>query len=211
MKITKLGHCCLLIKENGLRILTDPGAWTESQNNLTNIHVILITHEHADHFHIPSIQMVLKNNPEAKIITNEAVGKLLSENSLTYQTLVNEQSTTYQGVLLEAFGQKHEPIYPGIPVVENTGYFIGGRFWYPGDAFLNPQKPVEILALPVCGPWLHISQSVEYAKLLKPKVALPVHDGMLKINGPFHAIPQRFLKENDIEWLVPKEGEFFTV
>ncbi|MBI2052837.1 MAG: MBL fold metallo-hydrolase, partial [Candidatus Ryanbacteria bacterium] len=28
MKITKFGHCCLLIKENGVRILTDPGTYS---------------------------------------------------------------------------------------------------------------------------------------------------------------------------------------
>ncbi len=46
MNITKIGHCCLLIKEQGLTILTDPGTWTTDQNNLTGIDVVLITHEH---------------------------------------------------------------------------------------------------------------------------------------------------------------------
>lgn len=32
MKITKLGHCCLLIEIRGTRFLTDPGSYTTSQN-----------------------------------------------------------------------------------------------------------------------------------------------------------------------------------
>jgi len=28
MKITKLGHCCLLIETKGKRVLTDPGSYT---------------------------------------------------------------------------------------------------------------------------------------------------------------------------------------
>ena len=37
MNITKLGHCCLLIEEKGLRILTDPGAYSTGQNEIKNI------------------------------------------------------------------------------------------------------------------------------------------------------------------------------
>jgi L-ascorbate metabolism protein UlaG (beta-lactamase superfamily) len=63
MKITKIGHCCLLIEEKGLRILTDPGAWSEAQNELKNIQLILITHEHQDHFYLDSLKQVLKKQP----------------------------------------------------------------------------------------------------------------------------------------------------
>jgi L-ascorbate metabolism protein UlaG (beta-lactamase superfamily) len=53
MKITKYGHCCLLIEERGIRILTDPGAFTANiHSSLTGIDVILYTHEHADHYHL---------------------------------------------------------------------------------------------------------------------------------------------------------------
>ena len=37
MKITKLGHCCLVIEEKGLKILTDPGSYTDTQNNIKEI------------------------------------------------------------------------------------------------------------------------------------------------------------------------------
>ena len=37
MKITKLRPCCLLIKEGGLQILTDPGAWSTGQNEVRDI------------------------------------------------------------------------------------------------------------------------------------------------------------------------------
>ena len=56
MKITKFGHCCLLIEENGVRILTDPGTYSTQQSEVKNIDFVLITHEHADHFHIDSLK-----------------------------------------------------------------------------------------------------------------------------------------------------------
>lgn len=52
MKITKFGHCCLLIEENGVRILTDPGTYSTQQSEVKNIDFVLITHEHADHFQL---------------------------------------------------------------------------------------------------------------------------------------------------------------
>lgn len=217
MRITKLGHCCLLIEEGGVKILTDPGAWSTRQNEVKEVDVTLITHEHQDHFHIESLRAVLANNPKARVITNRGVGALLDKEGIAYELLEDKQSKTISGILLEGFGEKHAVIYKEFGQVQNTGYFIANRFFYPGDAFFvptcaadgaagRPQKPVEILALPVCGPWMKISEAIDYAKALKPKVAFPVHDGMLKIIGPFHGVPQAVLSEVGIEFRPATEG-----
>jgi len=86
MKVTKFGHCCLLIEEKGLRILTDPGSYSTAQNDIKNIDVILITHEHADHMHIPSLKNCIKNNPKARIITNKGVAKMLDNEKIRNKT-----------------------------------------------------------------------------------------------------------------------------
>lgn len=189
-----------------MRILTDPGAWSTRQNDVQGVDVILITHEHQDHFHVESLKIVLKNNPNAKIITNRGVGALLQKEGIAYELLEDTQSKTISGILLEGFGEKHAVIYKELGQVQNTGYFIAHRFFYPGDAFYNPQKPVEILALPVCGPWMKISDAVDYAKALKPRIALPVHDGMLKITGPFHGVPHAVLNEYGITFTTLEIG-----
>ena len=82
MKITKIGHSCLLIHENHLRIVVDPGSYSEGQNRLRDIDLILITHEHPDHFDLNSLQILMKNNPGVKIITNEGVGAFLKKESI---------------------------------------------------------------------------------------------------------------------------------
>lgn len=207
MKITKLGHCCLVIEVNGLRIMTDPGNYSTLQSNEQNIDLILITHEHPDHLHVESLQQVLKNNPNAKIITNSAVKNILLENNLTSDLLENGQQIDFKGIKLEAFGEKHASMLPYAPQVENTGYLIAETFFYPGDAFTNPNKPVEILALPVVGPWLKLGEAIDYAKLLKPKVCFPVHDGMLKFFGPVYALPEKVLSESGIYFKVLELGQ----
>ncbi len=211
MKITKIGHCCLLIEEKGLRILTDPGAWSEAQNELKNIQLILITHEHQDHFYLDSLKQVLKNNPEAKIITNLSVNKLLLAENIQSEILETDKITNFQGLNLKALGKEHAEIYNDFGRVENTGFLLGEKFFYPGDAFTLPEVPIEVLALPVCGPWLTIKQSINFALAVKPKMAFPVHDGMLKIFGPFHAVPQKLLKEQVVEFIPLLSNENLTV
>lgn len=242
MKITKLGHCCLVIevkssaaedggtsfrKEEGVvRIMTDPGAFSTLQNKVKNtrpnvpesarygrVDLILFTHEHQDHFHLESLKTVLKNNPNAKIITNRGVGKLLDAEGIAYELLEDGQSRAVSGVLLEGFGTKHAVVYQEIGQVINTGYFVANRFFYPGDALYNPDKPVEILALPVAGPWVKIAEAVDYAKLLKPKVCFPVHDGMLNQFGRavIRRVPETILPPLGISFQViaPEESKKF--
>ena len=202
MKVTKYGHCCLLIEVNGLRILTDPGSYSEGQNEVKNIDLILITHEHPDHLHIDSLKQVLKNNPQAKIITNTGVGKLLDVEKIAYEIVDDQKSTTEKNVLIEGFGTKHALMYETLPVVENTGYMIAERLFYPGDAWTNPNRKVEVLALPVAGPWMKIAEAIDYAKTIKPKVCFPVHDGGLKKPGVVHVLPPKVLKPLGIEFKV---------
>src|SRR3989338_6362300 len=168
MKITKLGHCCLLIEEKGVKILTDPGA---------------------------------------KVYTNKGVGKLLDREGIKYNLLEHKQSALVDNVLIEGFGEKHAEIYPGLPIVANTGYFIANKLFYPGDFLYNPKKPVKILALPVAGPWLKLSEAVNYAKEIRPEVCFPVHDGMLQPGrvGSVHTVPEDVLKPLGIKFVVLDE------
>ncbi len=180
MKITKFGHCCLLIEENGVRILTDPGSYSSAQDSLTGIDLVLITHEHQDHFHIDSVKNILKNNPQALIITNSGVGALLEKEGIVYTKVEDKQAYSYKDLLIEGIGHKHAIVCDNFPQCMNTGYFIADKLFYPGDALTDPDRHVQVLALPVAGPWMKFSEGVEYARLVKPEVCFAVHDGMYK-------------------------------
>ena len=142
MKVTKFGHCCLLIEEKELRILTDPGSYSTLQNTVKNIDIVLITHEHPDHFHLQSLKNVIANadSKGLVIITNKAVGKLLDEEGIKYHLVEHNQKIEIKGILIEGYGEKHAEIYKTLTPVINTGYFIDNKFFYPGDAFINPKR-----------------------------------------------------------------------
>jgi len=207
MKLTKFGHCCLLIEENELRVLTDPGNYTTAQNDIKDIDIVLITHEHADHLHIESLKNVIANNPRVKIITNGSVGTLLAKEEINYSIVDDGKQTTEKGVTIEGFGREHAEIFRTWKKVENTSYFIGQKFFYPGDAFYDPKRPVEILALPVAGPWCKISEVIDYALAIKPKKCFPVHDGVLSRPDTTYRICGTIIGETGSEFFVPEIGK----
>lgn len=208
MQITKLGHCCLVLEEAGTKIMTDPGGFTvEAQQGITGLDAILITHEHMDHFHIESVELLLASNPGAVVVTNEGVGKLLAAKGIAYATVGDGQSTTVKGLKIEGHGREHAPIYGDMGRVENTGYMIAERFYFPGDNYYAPGRAVDTLALPVAGPWMRIADAVEFAKAIKPRVAFGVHDGMMQqfFRSYPEKVMQRFVPE--MEYVTLADGE----
>jgi len=196
----------LLIETKGKRILTDPGSYTvEAHSKLTDIDYILFTHEHQDHYHLESLQTLLKNNPKAIVYTNSSVSELLNKEGVEHNLVKNGDSVSLGDVIVVGIGEKHAQMHSSIPLSANLGFLIDGRLWYPGDAFTNPERSVEILALPVSGPWMKISEAIDYALMLKPKIAFPVHDGTRF--GSAHNLPLRILPTNNIEFVVMVEGD----
>ncbi len=212
MRITKYGHCCLLIEVGDLRLLTDPGDYNQVPE-VDDLDYVLITHEHQDHCHVDAVKAVLRQNRAAHVITHAAVAKILRESGVSSMDIRDGEEKILKGVSVRSFGTEHACIHPDLPSVQNTGFLIAGRLFYPGDAFHDPDVPVEILALPVAGPWMKLSEAVEYAKALKPAVVFPVHDGMLRQDHqlrPTRAIPQRLLDVLGIRYEDMVEGSVAT-
>lgn len=212
MKITKFGHSCLLVEEGEARILMDPGNYNATPQ-VTGVDVILITHEHDDHCYLDAIREIRERNPQAEIITHEAVGKKLATIGAPYTAIKNGEAIERKGVSISSHGEKHARIHPDIPIFANTGFLIAQRLFYPGDSFLVPQVPVEILALPVAAPWMRVEECIEYAKALKPRVVFPVHDGMLKpeARGSSRALPENLLAPLGVEFRDMVEGSVLEI
>jgi len=209
MKITKYGQCCLLVEIDGKRILTDPGRFTTTQNGVQDIDFILITHEHADHLHSESLNAILANNPNAKVVTNTAVGKILEEWGIAHEILEGRGTSEVESIPLEAYDGPHAEIDGEFGLVQNTGYFIAGELFYPGDAYTEPGKNVPVLALPAGGPWFKTADAAEYARKVKPVKAFPIHDWMFNEDGlaSVAGILGKRLEEAGVEFVPLGNGE----
>ncbi len=205
MNITKFGHSCLLIEQGEARILIDPGAWSEGHTSLTNLAAILITHEHQDHCDPASLKALREKNPDVVILANSDVQKKLSEAGISSQIFEEGNQKEIRGLRIQAVGHDHAVIYGKTPC-QNTGFIIGEKLFHPGDAFHMPSQPVQILALPVCAPWLKMNEVIDFATSVRPQVAFPIHDGMLKHIGPFHKFPQTVLEGKGIQWHILEPG-----
>lgn len=208
MKITKIGHCALVLEHGGVKLLTDPGSFTiEAQEKVTELDAIVITHEHQDHFHVDSIKVLLVKNPGVAIFTNSAVGKLLDAQGIACTVVGDGQSADIKGIKIEGFGRHHAPIYADMGNVENTGYMIAEKFYFPGDNFEKPNKPVDVLALPVAAPWMKISEAIDFAKAVNARVAFGVHDGMIvpAFRGFTAMLLKRFALQT--EYITLQDGE----
>ncbi len=199
MRVKKIGHCCFVAEpKTGVRIMTDPGAFSTLQTEEKNISVVVITHEHQDHLHIDSLKGVLKNNPNAIVITNTAVGKILDESDIPYKKIEEGEKHNIDGVEIIGFGDRHAEIYEKFGEVQNTGYMIG-NLCYAGDSFNYPDADVDILALPVAGPWMSMKDAIEFAKYIRPRICFPVHDAIMQDSASFiWKIPEKILMDDNI-------------
>ncbi|MEK7643008.1 MAG: MBL fold metallo-hydrolase [Patescibacteria group bacterium] len=211
MRVTKIGHSCLVVETGGIRIMTDPGRYSAAQNDVENIHAVIVTHEHPDHLDLDSLEKVRERNPMVRVICNKGVGAILHSAGVSCEIVEDGERVEIQGVPIEGFGKDHAFICDGADLVINTGYLINSILYHPGDALFVPPKKVIALALPVCAPWVKTSEVIEFAKQIKPRIVFPIHDGFLKFGGPFYATPERFLRPLDIHFEELLEGATLKV
>ncbi|MEI6673461.1 MAG: MBL fold metallo-hydrolase [bacterium] len=82
MKITRFIQSCLLIETKGKKILIDPGNILFEESLLTeyrnDIDILLVTHKHSDHCHVPAI-LAIVDNPKTKFYTTSEVAHAYKE------------------------------------------------------------------------------------------------------------------------------------
>lgn len=207
MKITKFGHACILVEEGEARILIDPGSYSVGQNDLENVDAVLVTHEHSDHVDLNSLQSIISKNPNVRIITNEHVRDDIEIEKITAEAVKSGDFLTIHGIGIEVVGEWHAYMHKSVQRCMNIGFIVGGRLLHPGDSLVDIDKKIDILALPVAGPWLKLSEAIDYALEIKPKVCFPVHDGILKKIGSTNEIPPKVLGAVGIKFEILEIGK----
>lgn len=218
MRITKYGHSCLYIEEGGARILIDPGSYCFQDlplkpEDIPVCDVVLLTHEHADHTYPEALKIIIaKSKP--LIVTNAGVQKFLQTQGIACEVLGRGaerkiKGTDVGGVAMRGIACDHGNIADFIPRVENIGFLIAGKLFHPGDC-VAPIEEVhaDILAAPIAAPWMATREGVEFVKRVKPKVALPIHDAILKYpEAPWYKIFEVGTKDTGIAFTRMPIGE----
>ncbi|MFD0889337.1 MBL fold metallo-hydrolase [Streptosporangium algeriense] len=182
MKLTKFTHACVRLEKDGSALVIDPGAFGE-ESALQGARAVLITHEHFDHVEVERLRRAAEAEPSLEIWTNEAVAATLTDVPATVHVVRHGDTFDTAGFAVRVVGEWHAPNHPDMPIVSNVGFLVDEEVFYPGDALTPPGTEVPTLLVPTNGPWLKLSEMVDYLRRVRPARAYSTHDGLLNDVG----------------------------
>ncbi|MFC1494113.1 MBL fold metallo-hydrolase [Thermodesulfobacteriota bacterium] len=184
LEITFIGHATLMFSHNKKIIHVDPWTRFTDYKNMPRADIILITHEHMDHFDKKAIATLRKDSTE--IIINEACSKQMEGGIV----MKNGDVKSISGLKIEAV-----PAYnivhmrsgnnPFHPKGNGNGYIItfgDKKVYVAGDTENIPEmkmlKDIDIAFLPMNLPYTMTPEMVaDAAKAFKPEILYPYHYG----------------------------------
>ena len=204
--LTWLGHSTVVIDVDGTRLLTDPvlrqRIWhlrRESSVETGPIDGILVSHTHFDHLDRPSLRTLDASLP---VVVPRGAGDLVRRSGFSHvlEMGVGEE-VEVAGLAVRATHAEHESSRGPLSAqaaslgyvvdASTTIYFAGDTDLFEGMADLGP---LDVAILPVSGwgsrlPAGHLDPrgAAEALRLLRPKLAVPVHYGTFRT--PFAAPP----------------------
>jgi L-ascorbate metabolism protein UlaG (beta-lactamase superfamily) len=193
MRVTHLGHSCLLVELAGARLLFDPGVFSPTATDLTEVDAVLITHAHPDHVDVAALRSLLAGSPEAPVIAEPDTVTTLTGEGIPARPLAPGGSVAVAGARVHGVGGRHASVHDEIPRIGNVGMVVTAHgeptFYDPGDdldtvpdAALVPHG-VDLMALPIAGPWVTVPSVVGLLRAVSARAWLPVHDAVLSPAG----------------------------
>ena len=182
--ITLIKHASIIVSYEDFRIAIDCtqkfGEMTVDYSTMPKADVILVTHEHGDHFDKNAIAQLEK--PHTVLILNGTAQRQLERGDI----IQNFQSRHLRGVIL----LESVPAYNTTPdrmryhpQGNGNGYILtidGLRIYVAGDTEDIPEmanlKDIDVAFLPVNQPFtMTVGQAVHAVQMFKPKVLIPYH------------------------------------
>ena len=198
VRITLIKHGSLEISCKGLSIQVDPvsglGKPTDYAAEFPKADVVLVTHEHGDHFDRVALEALGANGEN--LITNARVGEMLGWGAV----MANGDSRDLPaGIHLDAvpaynYTEGHTNFHPQ---GRDNGFILtidGLRIYVAGDTEDIPEmaeiKDIDVAFLPVNQPYtMTVDQCIHAAQVLQPKVLIPYHFSNTDLSGLPSALP----------------------
>ena len=187
LKISWLGHDSFRIK-NGKTVIIDPFKIRPTSDKAD---ILLISHEHFDHFSLDDIKKVVNQN--TTIVTISSVKKDLSSLQVKEVKAVKPGDKLKIGdVSIEVvpaynLNKFREPGKVFHPKEDGKAGFIigikGVKVYHAGDTDAIPEMKglkADVALLPVSGTYVMTPEEAAQAvKMVEPKLAIPMHYGVI--------------------------------
>ncbi len=184
LKITFIGHATLIFAFNGKIIHVDPVSREADYTDMPKADLILVTHEHGDHFDTKVIKTLQKEG--TKLVLTKACAEKVAGGII----MQNGDVQTVDGLRIEAVPaynivHKRRSGEPFHPKDRGNGYIItlgDKRVYVAGDTENTPEmkrlRNIDIAFLPMNVPYTMTPEMVaDAAKAFEPKILYPYHYG----------------------------------
>jgi L-ascorbate metabolism protein UlaG (beta-lactamase superfamily) len=182
--ITFIGHATLMFEFGGKVIHVDPVGTMADYTELPKADLILVTHEHGDHFDPQTIELLRK--PATDIILT----RLCADKGQMGTVMSNGDTLVKQGIRIEAVPaynivNMRSPGNPYHPKGDGNGYILtlgDKRVYVAGDTENTPEmkalRGIDVAFLPMNLPYTMTPEMVaEAARAFTPKILYPYHYG----------------------------------
>ena len=184
LEITFIGHGTLMFRFNDIVIHIDPVGDMADYNTLPKADIILVTHQHHDHFDSEAIRVLRKDD------TWIAAAEVCADDEQDFFVMKNGDTQTVKGLSIEAvpaYNIEHmrSPGNPFHPKGEGNGYvmsFGDKKVYIAADTENIPElkdlSAIDVAFLPMNLPYTMTPEMVAEAALsFQPKILYPYHFG----------------------------------
>lgn len=184
LKITFFGHASLMLEWAGQLIQVDPVSQFADFSQLPKADLILVTHDHYDHFDPKAINL-LSHEKTLVILTQKCSLKFTGGKIMTNGETIKFKDITIEAVPAYNIVHMRSQGVPYHPKGEGNGYVItldDKRIYIAGDTENIPEmknlKNIDLAFLPMNLPYTMTPEMVaDAARAIKPKILYPYHYG----------------------------------